>query len=123
MYTDIMPKYNKHIFICVNERDEMNPKGDCSRCGGMDIRMKFVQLINQNGLKGKVRANKSGCLDACEMGAALVIYPNNIWYTHVSLDDVEEIFKTSVINDKIVDRLVSTEATWRKLQKIRKHNL
>lgn len=123
MYTDIMPKYNKHIFICVNERDEMNPKGDCSRCGGMDIRMKFVQLINQNGLKGKVRANKSGCLDACEMGAALVIYPNNIWYTHVSLDDVEEIFETSVINDNVVERLASTEATWKKLQKIRKHNL
>jgi len=118
-----MPKYNKHIFICVNERDEMNPKGDCSRCGGMDIRMKFVQLINQNGLKGKVRANKSGCLDACEMGAALVIYPNNIWYTHVSLDDVEEIFETSVINDNVVERLASTEATWKKLQKIRKHNL
>ncbi|SVA77372.1 uncharacterized protein METZ01_LOCUS130226, partial [marine metagenome] len=50
--------------------------------------MKFVQLINQHGLKGKIRANKSGCLDACEMGAVIVIYPNNIWYTRVSVDDV-----------------------------------
>ena len=123
MYTDLTPKYKKHIFICVNERDETNPKGDCSRCGGMDIRMKFVQLINQHGLKGKIRANKSGCLDACEMGAAVVIYPNNIWYTRVSVDDVEEIFETSVINDSVVERLVSTEETWRKLQEIRQHNL
>ena len=57
------------------------------------------------------------------MGATLVIYPNNIWYTHVSIDDVEEIFETSVINDSVVERLVSTEETWEKLQEIRQHNL
>jgi (2Fe-2S) ferredoxin len=57
------------------------------------------------------------------MGAAVVIYPNNIWYTRVSVDDVEEIFETSVINDSVVERLVSTEETWRKLQEIRQHNL
>jgi (2Fe-2S) ferredoxin len=57
------------------------------------------------------------------MGAAVVIYPNNIWYTRVSVDDVEEIFETSVINDNVVERLVSTEETWRKLQEIRQHNL
>ena len=48
----MVPKYDKHIFICINERDENNPKGDCTRCGGKDIRMKFVKLINQHGLKG-----------------------------------------------------------------------
>ena len=47
-----MSKYNKHIFICINERGPNNPKGDCASCGAMPIRMKFVQLINQNGLKG-----------------------------------------------------------------------
>ncbi|MEO2186204.1 MAG: hypothetical protein ABGX30_06480, partial [bacterium] len=50
----MVPKYDKHIFICINERDENNPKGDCTRCGGKDIRMKFVKLINQHGLKGLV---------------------------------------------------------------------
>ena len=57
------------------------------------------------------------------MGAAVVIYPNNIWYTRVSVDDVEEIFETSVVNDSVVERLVSTEETWIKLQEIRQHNL
>ena len=41
----------------------------------------------------------------------------------VSVDDVEEIFETSVVNDSVVERLVSTEETWRKLQEIRQHNL
>ena len=116
------PKYDKHIFICINERDENNPKGDCTRCGGKDIRLKFVQLINQHGLKGKVRANKSGCLDACELGAAVVIYPDNIWYTRVSPDDVEEIFKTSILKNDVVERVAATEKTWDELQDIRKPN-
>ncbi|MFQ6677137.1 MAG: ferredoxin [Fidelibacterota bacterium] len=113
------PKYKKHIFICINERSPDNPKGDCARCGGNEIRLKFIQLINQHGLKGIVRANKSGCLDACEMGAALVIYPDNIWYTHVSLNDVEEIFNTTIISDRVVERLAASEKTWVQLKEIR----
>lgn len=113
------PKYEKHVLICINERDPDNPKGDCTRCGGKDIRLKFVQFINQHGLKGKVRANKTGCLDACELGAAVVIYPDNIWYTRVSPNDVEEIFETSVLKDGVVERLAATEETWDKLKSIR----
>jgi (2Fe-2S) ferredoxin len=113
------PKYKKHIFICTNERPPDNPKGDCIRCGGMDIRMKFVKLINQHGLKGKVRANKSGCLDACELGAVVVIYPDNIWYTRVEVQDIDEIFETSIINNGVVDRLCADEKTWKELQDIR----
>ena len=116
------PKYNKHIFICINERNKDNPKGDCKRCGGMDIRLKFVQLINEHDLKGKVRANKSGCLDACEMGASVVIYPANQWYVKVTPDDVEEIFETSVLGNGVVERLSATAETWKKLNEIRERN-
>ncbi|MEA1880799.1 MAG: (2Fe-2S) ferredoxin domain-containing protein [Candidatus Marinimicrobia bacterium] len=112
-------KYNKHIFICINERPECSAKGDCSRKGGKDIRLRFVQLINEHGLKGKVRANKSGCLDACEMGASIVIYPQGIWYSEVQLEDVDEIFNTSVLGNGIVDRIASTQETWDELNRIR----
>jgi len=114
-----MSKYKKHIFICINERDPNSLKGDCASCGAIQIRMKFVQLINQNGLKGQVRANKSGCLDACELGSVIVIYPDNIWYTNVSLDDVEEIFEASILNNKIVHRLEGSKATWQDLATLR----
>ncbi len=115
----MQPKYTKHIFVCTNERMEDNPKGNCAQCGGNEIRLKFVQLINQHGLKGKVRANKSGCLDACEMGAIVVIYPDQIWYTKLKVDDVEEIFKTSILQNKVVERLAASEQTWIDLQTIR----
>jgi len=112
-------KYQKHIFICVNERNHGSPKGDCSRKGGQDIRLRFVQLIKEHGLKGIVRANKSGCLDACEMGASIVIYPEGIWYTKVTLKDVDDIFKTSVLGNKTIERLSSTQETWAELNRIR----
>ena len=68
-------KYQKHLFVCINKRPNDSSRGDCLSCGVMEIRNKFVQLINQNGLKGKVGANKSGCLDVCEEVPDVVIYP------------------------------------------------
>ena len=115
-------KYSKHIFICTNERAESSLKGDCTRAGGKEIRMKFVQLINDHDLKGKVRANKSGCLDACEMGAAVVIYPAGIWYTKVTEEDVNEIFYESILNDNVVSRLASNKETWAEMMRIRESN-
>lgn len=117
------PRYEKHIFVCVKERSANHPRGCCLEKGSMDIRNKFVQLINQHGLKGKVRANKSGCLDVCEMGVNLVIYPDNIWYAGVTEKDVDEIFETSILHDKIVERLAATETTWKTCEKIRKGEL
>ena len=112
-------KYSKHIFICTNTRDENSSRGDCSSCGGMEIRMRFVKLISQYGLKGKIRANKSGCLDVCEIGPAIVIYPDNIWYTQVKIDDVDLIFEKSVLNNQVVDHLSADKKTWEKLKRIR----
>mgnify|MGYP001158795615 FL=1 len=114
------PKFDKHIFICTNDRGPDHPRGDCVKCGGAEIRMRFVRLINKNGLKGKVRANKSGCLDVCEIGPAVVIYPQNIWYTGISVEDVDEIFEKSIIKDEVVDHLVSGEKNWSLLEDLRK---
>jgi len=116
----MIPKFNKHIFICTNERDKKSPRGDCGRCGGLEIRTSFSKLINQNGLKGNVRSNKSGCLDACELGPVVVIYPDNIWYTGVKVGDVEEIFESSILRNDVVERLVADKETWNRLEMIRK---
>ena len=68
-------KFKKHIFICTNDRGEESARKSCGSCGGMDLRKELVKMINDKGLKGRVRANKSGCLDVCEHGPAVVIYP------------------------------------------------
>ena len=113
-------KYYKHIFICINERGENSQRMDCASCGGKEIRLEFVKLINQYGLKGKVRANKSGCLDVCELGGAVVIYPENIWYVKVKVKDVKEIFERSILKNEVIKRLVADKNLWSESEKRRK---
>ena len=113
-------KYNKHILVCTKEREEGSQRGSCSVSGGLDIRNQLVRLINSNGLKGKVRATKSGCMDCCEVGPVVVIYPQNIWYVGVSQDDIDEIFNRSILKDQIIKRLIANENTWKELSLLRK---
>ena len=112
--------FEKHIFICENSRIEGHPRGCCKGKGGSEIRLMFKNEIQKQKLAGKVRANKSGCLDVCEMGPAIVIYPLGVWYTNFELSDVDEIFEKSILNDNVVKRLVSNIKTWQKIDSIRR---
>ena len=60
-------------------------------------------------MKGKVRANQSGCLDQCEHGPNLVVYPDAVWYGRVTLADVDEIIESHIVGGKPVERLVLPE--------------
>ena len=55
--------------------------------------------------KDDIRINKSGCLDLCNLGPAMVMYPNKIWYKNISIDDCNEIFTKTILKDEIIDRL------------------
>jgi (2Fe-2S) ferredoxin len=54
---------------------------------------------------GKVRVNKSGCLDRCEEGPCIVVYPDAVWYTYVDQSDIDEIIEEHLVNGRIVERL------------------
>ena len=101
-------KYDKHIFICTNDRGENSTRQSCGSCGGLDIRKEFVSLINAAGLKGKIRANKSGCLDLCEQGPAIVIYPQGYWYLNVEKRNIEIFFMNLLL---VVIKLLSLSQT------------
>ena len=55
--------------------------------------------------KGQLRINQAGCLDRCEEGPVLVVYPEGVWYTYVDQDDVDEIIDQHLVNGVIVERL------------------
>lgn len=96
-------KYKKHIFICTNERT--NGKESCGEIRGMELVNAFKELVNANKLNVDVRAQKTGCLDVCEFGAALVVYPEGVFYGKVLPTDVEEIFDSHIVNNQPVERL------------------
>ncbi|KAA3662338.1 MAG: (2Fe-2S) ferredoxin domain-containing protein [Calditrichaeota bacterium] len=100
-----MDRYEKHIFVCINERPADNPKGCCSTKHSMKIFQKFRSEISARDLKGKVCATKSGCLASCETGPNIVIYPEGVWYNNVTEKDVPEIIDEHIIKGNIVDRL------------------
>ena len=55
--------------------------------------------------KGKVRINQAGCLDRCEEGPVIVVYPEEVWYTYVDTDDIDEIIEEHLVNGRVVERL------------------
>jgi (2Fe-2S) ferredoxin len=105
-----MPKFEKHIFVCGNQRPPGNPRGCCDPSGQAKLQKLFKQKLAERGLKGKVRANQSGCLDQCEHGPNVVVYPEAVWYGHVTEADVDEIVETHIIGGKPVERLMLADS-------------
>jgi (2Fe-2S) ferredoxin len=98
-------RFKHHIFVCENMRPETDPKGSCAAKGSASIRVALKHEIKQRGLRGTVRANQSGCLDACEFGPSVVVYPEGIWYGGVKPEDVPEIMESHIQGGKPVERL------------------
>ena len=113
-------KFKKHIFICTNDRGEESVRKSCGSCGGMDLRKELVKMINDKGLKGKIRANKSGCLDVCEHGPALVVYPAGHWYLGVEKKDLKRILFCLTLKARYRKML---KFFLKKFQPEKKHNL
>lgn len=100
-----MKRFEKHVFICENKREEGHPRGCCSSKSSLELKKIFKEQLKTKGLNHLIRANSSGCLDACEFGPAIVIYPEQTWYGNVSLADVDEIIESHLIKNVQVERL------------------
>jgi (2Fe-2S) ferredoxin len=100
-----MPKFERHIFVCTNQRPEGHPRGCCNPSGESELHRAFKARIALSGLRSTVRANQAGCLDQCEHGPNVVVYPDAVWYGHVTLADVEEIVESHIMGDRPVERL------------------
>ena len=100
-----MSHYQRHVFFCCNQRAA--PEACCANHGSADLQAYAkdrIRALELNG-KGKVRMNKSGCLDRCDEGPVLVVYPDAVWYTYVDRADVDEIIDRHILGGEIVERL------------------
>lgn len=97
--------YRRHVFCCINERPAGHPRGCCKAKGSERLRNYMKARAKELGLTD-VRINNSGCLDRCELGPTMVIYPEGVWYTYRTFEDVDEILKTHVIGGGRVERLM-----------------
>ena len=100
-----MPPYRRHMFVCTNRRPDGHPRGSCAAKGSEALRDALKEALHQRGVGKQMRVNASGCLDVCETGCSVVIYPEGIWYGGVTLGDVDEIIDETMMNGRTIERL------------------
>lgn len=83
--------YTHHVFVCTNERAAGHLRGDCASKGSVALHGALKAAVKAACPDANIRINKSGCLDTCEQGISIVVYPDNVWYGGVTQDDVGEI--------------------------------
>jgi (2Fe-2S) ferredoxin len=99
-------RYERHVFVCENRRPAGHPRGCCAGKGGAEVKEALRIELRARGLHTRIRANSAGCLDACEHGASMVVYPEGIWYGGVTPADVPEIVERHLQGGEPVERLV-----------------
>jgi (2Fe-2S) ferredoxin len=104
-----MPSYQRHVFVCINDRSPDHPKGCCRARGGAAVRDRLKRELKARGLAHLVRANNAGCLDQCEYGVTVCVYPEQVWYGKVTVDDVAELVDRHIVGGEYVARLMLPE--------------
>jgi (2Fe-2S) ferredoxin len=97
--------YSRHVFFCCNQREQ--GRACCNNHGAHRLRVYAKARLNaiEANKTGKVRVNQAGCMDRCDEGPVVVVYPEGVWYTYVDEQDIDEIIEQHVLNGQIVERL------------------
>jgi (2Fe-2S) ferredoxin len=93
-----MAPFEIHLFVCTSG-------GTCPHQGAAEVHALLKDAVLRAKLKSKVRVNHAGCLDQCGHGPMMVVYPENVWYAHVSLEDAETIFTEHILGGRPVESL------------------
>ncbi|APH53232.1 Ferredoxin, 2Fe-2s [Granulibacter bethesdensis] len=110
METDPPLYFDIHLFVCCNRRPDDHPRGSCAAKGSEKLRDYMKARAKEMSLAGftmpSLRINTAGCLDRCEQGPCLVIYPEGIWYTISSTEDVDQILMRHVSQGERIAELM-----------------
>ena len=101
-----MSYYKNHLFFCTNQRDDGTKC--CGNTFALEMRNYMKKRSKELGLvrSGEVRVNTAGCLNRCEFGPVIVVYPDETWYTYVDKADIDEIIDEHLLKGNIVERLL-----------------
>src|SRR6201995_2125179 len=99
------PFYTAHVFVCTNQRAAGHPRGFGAEKGSEKLRAYMKSRAKELGLKD-ARINNAGCLDRCELGPCMVVYPEGVWYSCKTKEDVEEVIQQHLLHGKRVPRLL-----------------
>ena len=101
-----MSHFHKHVFFCTNQRTD--GEDCCGKHGAQKMRDYAKDKVKALGLsteRRRIRINSAGCMDRCDNGPVLVVYPDGVWYTFVDKSDIDEIIEEHLKNGRVVERL------------------
>jgi len=101
-----MSFYDKHVFFCINQREEgENCCGNHDTQKARDYVKSKVKELGISSRQNNIRINTAGCMDRCDDGPVVVVYPEGVWYTFVDEKDLDEIIEEHLMHGRVVERL------------------
>lgn len=107
-----MTRPEKHVFVCAQNRPAGHPRGSCAQKGSGDVLQAFFREVQQRNLYDKVSVTFSGCLGPCDGGTNVVVYPEGVLYSKVTISDVATIFDQHLVGDTPVAELMAPGSMW-----------
>ena len=110
----MLPKPEKHVFVCTQSREPGHPFGSCAENKAEDTFLLFLDAVKARDLAGRVQVTYSGCLGGpCSEGPTVVVYPDGVKYQDVkTAEDVAAIFEEHLLGGTPVARLQITAEGW-----------
>jgi (2Fe-2S) ferredoxin len=93
-----------HVFACINRRPDGHKRGSCAERGSEKLRDYMKARAKELGI-AKLRINSAMCLDRCELGPCVVVYPEGVWYRVGSPADVDRVLQAHLVEGGRADEL------------------
>jgi (2Fe-2S) ferredoxin len=107
-----MPKPERHVLVCLNQRPEDSPKGSCGARGADALCDRLRAAVHERGLGQRIMVSRTGCLKHCARGPVLCVYPEGVWYAGVRESDIAEVLERHLIGGEPVVRLLMPAEAW-----------
>lgn len=107
-----MPRPEKHVFICTQNRPQGHPRGSCGSSGSVAVLNEFMTEIQSRNLFDKIAITNTGCMGPCMAGPSVLVYPEGILYGKVKVADVKTIIDQHLLGGEAVAALIVPKEIW-----------
>jgi (2Fe-2S) ferredoxin len=91
-------RFIRHAFVCTSD-------SSCGKLGGIAVQEHLKALLKASGRKEELRVNKAGCLGQCGHGPMMAVYPEGVWYSHLTLEDAGRAWHEHLLGGRPVEEL------------------